>query len=263
MERYCFMGQMKWIGGPNLAPGPKSDTHVVGCDFIGQTELRSLHTLYNLEKASMGGAIRQLFLQNYSEGRRRRWPLATDDASSHIWLTRTASATHLTALLKQNEQKRWPHWACSGLLNTFWQALHKCLISWLLPRIFLEKPGLLPSSEDGGDGSCAAIIPPPPRPAPPPLAPPPPLLRPPANNTVVVGGVCSKRQNETASNKTRSCVNVCRQQGILIASLLRRRRMLRCVAASLSAARETRCRGRCDDVKSGSVCSHFELPPLH
>lgn len=112
----------------------------------------------------MGGAIRQLFLQNYSEGRRRRWPLATDDASSHIWLTRTASATHLTALLKQNEQKRWPHWACSGLLNTFWQALHKCLISWLLPRIFLEKPGLLPSSEDGGDGSCAAIIPPPPAP---------------------------------------------------------------------------------------------------
>lgn len=56
------------------------------------------------------------------------------------------------------------------------------MISWLLARIFFEKPGLLPSSDDGGDGSCAAIIPP--------------------NKTGVVDGVCSKRQtqlNEIAS----------------------------------------------------------------
>lgn len=36
--------------------------------------------------------------------------------------------------------------------------LHRCFSSSLLARIFLGKPGLLPSSEDGGDGSCAAII---------------------------------------------------------------------------------------------------------
>lgn len=96
-------------------------------------------------------------------------------------------ATHLTALLKQKEQKRWPHWACSGLLRIFWQALHRCLISWLSARIFLEKPGLLPSSEDGGDGSCAAMITSPPS----------------TNNTDrVVDGVCSKRVASLASNKT-------------------------------------------------------------
>lgn len=67
--------------------------------------------------------------------------------------------THLTILLKQNEQKRWPHCACKGLRRIFRQELHKCLSSRLLAKIFFGKPGLFPSREDGGDGSCAAIIP--------------------------------------------------------------------------------------------------------
>lgn len=38
-----------------------------------------------------------------------------------------------------------------------WQQLHRCLSSSLLPRIFLGKPGLLLSMDDGGDGSCVAM----------------------------------------------------------------------------------------------------------
>lgn len=66
---------------------------------------------------------------------------------------------YLTALLKQYEQKRCPHCAWYGLLRIFWQILHRCLSSSLLASIFLGKPGLLPSNEDGGEGSCAAIMP--------------------------------------------------------------------------------------------------------
>lgn len=66
---------------------------------------------------------------------------------------------YLTALVKQYEQKRCPHCAWKGLLRIFRQILHRCLSSSLLASIFLGKPGLLPSNEDGGEGSCAAIIP--------------------------------------------------------------------------------------------------------
>jgi len=38
-----------------------------------------------------------------------------------------------------------------------WQQLHRCLSSSLLPRIFLGKPGLLLSMDEGGDGSCVAM----------------------------------------------------------------------------------------------------------
>lgn len=67
-------------------------------------------------------------------------------------------SAYLTVLLKQYEQNRCPHCAWNGLRRIFWQMLHRCFSSSLLARIFLGKPGLLPSSEDGGDGSCAAII---------------------------------------------------------------------------------------------------------
>lgn len=66
---------------------------------------------------------------------------------------------YLTALVKQYEQKRCPHCAWNGLLRIFRHILHRCLSSSLLASIFLGKPGLLPSNEDGGEGSCAAIIP--------------------------------------------------------------------------------------------------------
>lgn len=39
-----------------------------------------------------------------------------------------------------------------------WQQLHRCLSSSLLPRIFLGKPGLLLSMDEGGDGSCVAMV---------------------------------------------------------------------------------------------------------
>lgn len=70
-----------------------------------------------------------------------------------------AARTHLTVLLKQKQQKRCPHWACRGLRRIFSHELHKCLSSRQLARIFLGKPGLLPSREDGGEGSWAAINP--------------------------------------------------------------------------------------------------------
>lgn len=40
-----------------------------------------------------------------------------------------------------------------------WQQLQRCFSSSLFAKIFLGKPGLLLSIDDGGEGSCVAMTP--------------------------------------------------------------------------------------------------------